>query len=275
MRTDIFAFGALAYEMITGRVAFAGTSQAQLVGAILKDDPPPIADASPRLAQTLSRCLAKDPDDRWQSAGDLLFELRSIAHHGPAAIGAGASRRRTLPRRVERTIWAAAVIACVAAMWFWTRGRDLPPAAAAPGGPPIRYTLSPAVGTTLSSTSGVPFALSPDGRHIVYVAMKADGGEQLWLRSLYSQVEQPLPGTEGGNTPFWSTDSEWIGFFSANTPEEDSRVQRADPSGRRERADKRRRGVERPRRDRVHDRTRRPVAGLRAGRSGVPGDNRQ
>ena len=215
MRTDIFAFGALAYEMITGRVAFAGTSQAQLLGAILKDDPPPIADAPPRLDRTLSRCLAKDPDDRWQSAGNLLFELRSIAQ-APAVAGDDPARRRRMPAWFERAMWTAAIVAGVAATWFSTRGRALPPAAAAPAGPPIRYTLSPAAGTALSSASGVPFALSPDGRQIVYVAMNADGGDQLWLRSLYSQIEQPLPGTEGANTPFWSADSEWIGFFSAN-----------------------------------------------------------
>ena len=218
MRTDIFAFGALAYEMITGTTAFAGSSQAQLVGAILKDEPPPIGNAvpevSPRLAQTLSRCLAKDPDDRWQSAGDLLFELRAFAQ-APAATGDGGVPARGLPRQLERALWAAASVACVAATLFWARSRESATGGVT-AGPPIRYTLAPAEGTTLSSAAGVPFALSPDGRQIVYSAIKADGSEQLWLRSLYSQLEQPLPGTEGANTPFWSPDSQWIGFFAAN-----------------------------------------------------------
>jgi Tol biopolymer transport system component/tRNA A-37 threonylcarbamoyl transferase component Bud32 len=218
-RTDIFAFGALAYEMITGTTAFRASNQAQLVGAILKDNPQPIADSvpdvPPRLAQTIARCLAKDPDDRWQSANDLLFELRSIVYP-PAAVGAGQSRRRGLPGWVERAVWAAAIVACVALTFFLARRRDVRPGDAATG-PPIRYTLFPAEGTSLYSRNGLPFALSPDGGQIVYASAGADGAAQLWLRSLYSQREQPMPGTEGANTPFWSTDSQWIGFFAANS----------------------------------------------------------
>ena len=105
MRSDIFAFGVLVYEMITGTRPFRAASQAQLLGAILRDDPPPVIDlvpdVSPRLAQTLARCLSKDPDDRWQSANDLLFELRSIAH-SPAAVAGAPSRRAGSPGVVER-----------------------------------------------------------------------------------------------------------------------------------------------------------------------------
>ena len=220
VRTDIFAFGTLAYEMITGRTAFPAANQAQLVGAILKDDPQPIVDLVPgvpsRLAQTLSRCLAKDPDDRWQSANDLLFELRSIAA-APAPTGARESQPRGLSRPVERAVWAAAFVACIVLTLFWARSRDVRSGDPVPGTPPIRYTLFPAEGTDLYSGYGLPFALSPDGRQIVYASAKADGTEQLWLRSLYSQLEQPIPGTEGANTPFWSPDSQWIGFFAANS----------------------------------------------------------
>jgi eukaryotic-like serine/threonine-protein kinase len=219
-RTDIFAFGALAYEMITGNTAFRATNQAQLVGAILRDDPRPIVesvhDVPPRLARTLTRCLSKDPDDRWQSANDLLFELRSSADP-PAATGAAESWPGGVPVWVERAGWAAAIVACVAVTLFWARRRDVRTADAI-AAPPIRYTLSPAEGTTLYSGEGLPFALSPDGRQIVYASVKADGSEQLWLRSLYSsQLEQAVPGTDGANSPFWSPDSQWIGFFAANT----------------------------------------------------------
>jgi len=218
-RADIFAFGAVAYEMITGRTAFPATSRAQLVGAILKDDPQPIADVARevplRLAQSLERCLAKDPDDRWQSASDLLFELRS---NGQPAAARGAAKSPTSAYRpwVERAAWAAAIVACVAVTFFWARRREVR-SGDAPAAPPIRYTLFPARGTALYSAQGLPFALSPDGRQIVYSSIKADGTAQLWLRSLYSQVEQPMPGTEGANSPFWSTDSQWIGFFAAST----------------------------------------------------------
>jgi Tol biopolymer transport system component/tRNA A-37 threonylcarbamoyl transferase component Bud32 len=219
-RTDIFAFGALAYEMITGRTAFRASNQAQLVGAILKDDPAPIVDTvpqvSPRLAQTLARSLAKDPDERWQSANDLLFELRSFVHPLDA-IGAGESRRHGAPGWIERMAWTSAIVACLAVAFLWARSRDVRLADPNAGTPPIRYTLVPAEGTTLYSGYGLPFALSPDGRQIVYASARADGTEQLWLRSLYSQLEQPMPGTEGANTPFWSPDSQWIGFFAANS----------------------------------------------------------
>ncbi len=219
-RADLFAFGALALEMITGRTAFQAANRAQLVGAILKDDPPSldrsIPGLPPRLAPTLSRCLAKDPDDRWQSAGDLLFELQSIGGANVRS-GSDAPPHRGLSRRVERALWAAAIIAVAAVALFSARNRGartlIPPAAT----PPIRYTLFPASGTALDSRYGLPFAVSPDGRQVVYAATSADGTEQLWLRSLYADLEKPVPGTDGANTPFWSTDGEWIGFFAANS----------------------------------------------------------
>ena len=220
VRSDIFAFGVLVYEMITGTRPFRAASQAQLLGAILRDDPTPVVDlvpdASPRLAQTLARCLSKDPDDRWQSANDLLFELRSVAH-SPAAVAGAPSRRAGSPGVIERVMWAAAIAACMGGTFWWARHGGVRRGDAESGSPPIRYTLSPAQGTTLYAGSGLPFALSPDGRQIVYASTSADGTERLCLRSLYSQLEQPIPGTEGANTPFWSPDSQWIGFFAANS----------------------------------------------------------
>jgi serine/threonine protein kinase len=219
-RADLFAFGALVYEMLTGKAAFPAKSQPQLISAILKDDPHPIVDVvpdlPPRLVHTLDRCLAKDPDDRWQSANDLLFELRSIVHP-PAAAGADKSPRRGLPRRVERALWAATVVAVAAVALFWVRSRHSGPDKSHASTPPIRYAVFPAAGTALYSGYGLPFAVSPDGRQLVYASTRADGTEELWLRSLDSELEQPLSGTEGANTPFWSTDSEWIGFFAANS----------------------------------------------------------
>jgi Tol biopolymer transport system component len=216
-RTDIFAFGALLYEMITAKKAFDGPTQANVIGAILKDDPQPIIEIMPdvpvSLDRALARCLAKDPDDRWQTANDLLFELRTPA--SPAT--AGVRRSRVLSRRVERAVWMALVIATVAAAGFWAQSRDVRPSAPTAEAPAIGYTLLPANGTALSSVYGPPLSLSPDGRYIVYVGAKTGGPTQLWLRSLYSQGEQALPGTDGANTPFWSSDSQWIGFFAANS----------------------------------------------------------
>ena len=219
-RTDIFAFGAVMYEMITGIRAFRAESQARLISAILKDDPRPIVEVAPGvpvpLAQTLSRCLAKDPDERWQTANDLLFQLRSIAT-SPGAIEIREPPPRRLPLRVERALWTAIVVASVVGTWLWARGRDVRPLTPVHGTTAIRYALSPADGTAFFSGYDLPFALSPDGRHIVYVAVKADATKQLWLHSLYSALEQPIPGTEGASSPFWSPDSQWIGFFAANS----------------------------------------------------------
>jgi Tol biopolymer transport system component len=111
----------------------------------------------------------------------------------------------------------AIVIAAVAGAGFWVQSRNVRPGASTTEAPAIGYTVFPADGITLSSVYGSPLALSPDGRHIVYVGATADGPPQLRLRSLYSQREQALPGTDGANTPFWSSDSQWIGFFAANS----------------------------------------------------------
>ncbi len=219
-RTDIFAFGAVAYEMITGIRAFRAQSQAGLISTILKDDPRPILDVAPDvpagLVQTVSRCLAKDPAERWQTANDLLFQLRSIAA-SPARIESSESRSARLPRRAERALWAAIVVASVAGTWFWARGRDVRPLAAVRETPAIRYALLPAEGTAFSSGYDLPFALSPDGRYIAYVGVRADAAKQLWLHSFSSGLDQPIPGTEQASSPFWSPDSQWIGFFAGNS----------------------------------------------------------
>ena len=129
-RTDIFAFGAVAYEMITGRSAFPAANQAQLVGAILKDDPPPIADLVPEapraLSKTISRCLAKDPDERWQTANDLLYQLRSIASSPQALDTREPQARRRVPRRIERGLWMAVLAASIVGTFLWSRTRDDP-----------------------------------------------------------------------------------------------------------------------------------------------------
>lgn len=219
-RTDIFAFGAVAYEMITGIRAFRAESQAGLISTILKDDPRPIVDGAPGvpvgLAQTVSRCLAKDPDERWQTANDLLFQLRSVAT-SPAGTEIVESKSPRLTRRAERALWAAIVVAALAGTWFVGRGRDVRPLAPVRETPAIRYALLPAEGTAYSSGYDLPFALSPDGRYVVYVGVKADATKQLWLHSFSSGLEQPIPGTEEANSPFWSPDSQWIGFFAGNS----------------------------------------------------------
>lgn len=220
-RTDIFAFGALAYEMLTGKRAFRAESPARLISAILKDDPQPIAELVPEvpplLIRTIARCMAKDPEDRWQTANDLLFQLRTIAV--PGVIDAVPSLPVRPSRRVERTVWVTVLLASIAGAWLWTKTRDVPAGTPTPTPPTtaVRFTVSPPEGTAFASSEDVPLALSPDGRQLVFVAAGTDGTRRLWLRGLYSLREQVLSGTEGANTPFWSPDSQWVGFFAGNS----------------------------------------------------------
>jgi serine/threonine protein kinase len=217
-RTDLFAFGAVVYEMITGKKALRAASPAGLASAILKDDAQPIADLVPQipppLAQAVARCLSKDPDGRWQTASDLLFQLRAIASASPTV-----ESRQARPRRltIERAVWTAAILASIFITLVWARSRDARAGNPAPITTAIRFNVVPAEGHALYSGYGMPFALSPSGGQIVYVADNATGTRQLWLRSLDAEHEQPLPGTEGANTPFWSPDSQWIGFFAENS----------------------------------------------------------
>jgi len=218
-RSDLFMFGVVAYEMLTGKSAFGGGSQAGIIGAILRDDPPPLVDTVPHmpppLARAISRCLAKDPDERWQTANDLLFQLRSI-ESTVSTVAVATSRARSLPRWVERFAWAAALPAAMVATYIWTQREGTSPSGPNTDPTAIRFTLSPPTGLALHPGYDLPFALSPNGSHIVYVGDKADGTKQLWLRPLTSELEQPIPGTEGANTPFWSPDGQWIGFFAGD-----------------------------------------------------------
>jgi serine/threonine protein kinase len=217
-RTDIFAFGAVAYEMFTGRPAFAADSAVGLMSAILKDEPQPISELAPGipgvLARSIQRCLAKNPDDRWQTADDLLFQLRSVAT-SPDSADVHPTRRRS-SRSVERLLWAAAVVVVIVVATIFIGRSSRVSIASAPQAPPTRFALTPPPGGAFYSGFDVSFALSPDGRNIVFVNQEKDGSKQLWLRSLYSGSEHALTGSEGASTPFWSPDGEWVGFFAAN-----------------------------------------------------------
>jgi Tol biopolymer transport system component len=223
-RTDIFAFGALLFEMLTGKTAFEGKTRASLLGAILKDEPPPAskvqAVAPASLDRIISTCLAKDPDDRWQSSRDLLRELKWVASgtaSGSATDAGPAKAGRHVPR--SRTAWA--VVGVLAAALLATsvvvvrHVRETPPAAEA-----IQFTIpppesqqfgGPSAGGTGTATQ---VAVSPDGRHVAFVA-GGQNGYQVWLRPVGALVSRPIPGTEDGRFPFWSPDSRFVGFFAA------------------------------------------------------------
>ncbi|HEV2064666.1 MAG TPA: protein kinase, partial [Thermoanaerobaculia bacterium] len=203
-RSDIFAFGAVLYEMATGRKAFSGKSQASLISAIMKEEPAPISSVSPLTPPALERvvrsCLAKDPEDRWQSAHDVAKELKWIAEGSAASLAAPAavtSRRRNR----ERLAWGIAAVAVAAAATafavFWLR----------PPRPPLPLRKLEIPVPQLNVGIGQPLRLSPDGARVAYVA-----GGRLRIRELAQLEAREVPGSEGAVDPFWSPDGAYLGF---------------------------------------------------------------
>jgi eukaryotic-like serine/threonine-protein kinase len=211
-RSDVFSFGTVLYEMLTGQRAFEGKSQFSVASAILEKEPAPISSIKPLTPRSLDhvvrRCLAKDPDDRWQSARDLALELKSISSGDPSAQSSGAALPLTRKKnRRELLAWSFAVLAAIAALAVFFLRR---PDAAVPAFPVFSSIIAPA-GTSfeIEGDMGTQPALSPDGSSLVFGA----GGE-LWLRSLRTGSERTLPGAHGAMNPFWSPDSLSVGFFT-------------------------------------------------------------
>jgi Tol biopolymer transport system component len=225
VRSDIFAFGAVLYEMATGQKAFAGKSQASLIASILSAEPPPISTVAPMTPPALDRvvktCLAKDPDDRWQTAHDVMLQLKWIAEGGSqAGVPAPLVARR---RSRERLAWGVAALLALStvalAALYLARPRPVLRA--------VRSSLLPPEKTTYHfiSDAGGPPALSPDGLQIAFTARDASGKASLWVRSLDSLTSRALPGTDGAMYPFWSPDSRHIGFFA------DAKVKKIEAAG--------------------------------------------
>jgi serine/threonine protein kinase len=219
-RTDIFAFGAVLYEMITGQKAFHGASQASLIAEILTADPAPLSSVQPLTPATLDRvvksCLAKDPEDRWQSAGDLARELKWMAD--PAVQSESGKLRPRPPDSRAAIPWivaAAAVLGLAAVSWFHFREP-------APGQQPsIRFTIP----TEAVLPSQV--RISPDGTRVAFVGLNAQGSKVLWIRPLDQLAAQALPGTEGAMYPFWAPDSRQLAFFDPQR----QKLKKIDSSG--------------------------------------------
>jgi eukaryotic-like serine/threonine-protein kinase len=211
-RSDIFSLGAVLYEMLTGQRAFEGKSQFSVATAILEKEPEPISTIKPltprSLGHVVRRCLAKDPDDRWQSARDLALELKSISSADPSAQSSAAALPVTRKKnRRELLAWSFAVLASIIALAVFFLRR---PDAAVPAFPVFSSIIAPA-GTSfeIEGDMGTQPALSPDGGSLVFGA----SGE-LWLRSLRTGSERTLPGAHGAISPFWSPDGASVGFFT-------------------------------------------------------------
>jgi Tol biopolymer transport system component len=214
-RTDVFAFGSVLYEMLTGRKAFTGASNATLISAILTSEPPAVSSLQPVSPAELDRlvrtCLAKDPADRWQSAHDVELQLRAMGGSGSVARpGAGAA---PAPRRFGWLPWAAATICAAIAAGALVRGggRGAAPAS------PVRFSVSrPENGEFGYQAEGNFLAVSPDGLQIAYVASDPKGGRRVWLRPLSALSGRPIQGTEEASSIMWSPDGRSIGFFAGD-----------------------------------------------------------
>jgi Tol biopolymer transport system component/tRNA A-37 threonylcarbamoyl transferase component Bud32 len=207
-RSDLFAFGCVLFEMATGTKPFSGKSQASLIGAIMNSQPPPISSLQPMIPPALDRvvktCLAKDPDERFQTAHDVKLQLEWIAEGGSAAgLPAPVVARR---KNREKLAWAVAAAALLAAAAFAAGYvRRAPPRPRA-----VRFEVPTPDGIIAIDAP----RLSPDGKILAFNATDSAGNTRIWVRPLSALTAQPLPGTEGTTRPFWSPDSRFLGFFA-------------------------------------------------------------
>jgi Tol biopolymer transport system component len=229
-RSDQFSFGAILYEMATGRRAFRRGSTIDTLSAILHENPEPIgsqgARVPPPLRWILERCLAKEPESRFASTRDLARDLSSLRDHidemSDSASGGWASAPELRPLRSPfvRIAGAAALALLLAGAAFLVlKARG--------GGEPITLSLEPPpdAAFNFNTSAPAPAAFSPDGRRIVFGARDTSGNSLLWIRALDESRSRPLAGTEGAIYPFWSPDSRFIAFFAGG------KLRRLDPSG--------------------------------------------
>ena len=232
-RADLFAFGAILYELLSGQRAFAGDTMADTMTAILKEDPPDLPIAArhipPALARIVDRCLEKSPAARFQSAGDLGFALETLSSHSGTAeaiVGRGAARTKR-----ERLAWSIAAVfgvafaaaLALAAFGYFGRAPSDIRTLRFPISPPDGWSLALATGPTGAATA--PLAVSPDGTRIAFLLRNAEGRDRLWVRSLDTLFARELVGTDGAASPFWSPDSRFLGFFA------DGKLKKVDVSG--------------------------------------------
>src|SRR5215467_12206308 len=209
-RSDIFSLGAVLYEMLTGKRAFEGKSQLSVATAILEKEPAPIASIKPLtppgLDHAIRRCLAKDPDERWQMARDLGLELKWIAEGGSQA-GVPLSLEGSRTSR-ERLAWTVAGVLAAVLLGGFVAYLRLSNSAARV----IVSDIAAPKDNRFNSLVNGRAVISPDGHAVVFSARDNGGKAALWIRSLDVPLPQRIPGTEAAVDAFWSPDSRRIGF---------------------------------------------------------------
>jgi len=214
-RSDIFALGSILYEMLTGQRAFQGKTTASTIAAILAADPPPLSSLQPMSPAELQRvvrgCLAKDPEERFQTVHDVKLQLKGIAESGSqTAISrpvASAHKGR------ERILWLVSGILLGGALAAFSLIPFLRPKMAVRG---LHAYIPVPEGTEFIFVGDrtAPVEISPNGTRLVFGATDMEGQRLLWVRALDASTSQPLAGTAGATYPFWSVDSRFIGFFA-------------------------------------------------------------
>jgi len=215
-RSDIFSFGTVLYEMVSGKRAFEGKSQLSVASAILEKEPEPVSTlkptAPPALDRTIRKCLSKKPDDRWQSASDLATQLSWMTDAGGAAAGLtvqDAEQRRGLKSLVWLMSGVMALVVLVAG-WAWMSLR---------GQTTLRRVMRFSIGLPEGDSLGGTWywypslAISSDGSQIAYVAHRA-GESRIYLRAIGEGTAHEVAGTERADMPFFSPDGQWLGIYS-------------------------------------------------------------
>jgi serine/threonine protein kinase len=215
-RSDIWAFGVVLFEMLSGKTAFQGETVVEILGGVLKSDPDwtalPATIPQP-LTSLLRHCLQKDRNRRLRHIADARFQIDQALHEPAAPAAAPAIVPRGRQRIWKLSTLAGIIAAAAIAVWHF--------ASAPSAAPETRLQI-----VTLPATNLTSFAISSDGRKVVYEAVSnSDSKDQLWLRKLESENAQPLAGTEGASLPFWSPDSRSVGFFA------DGKLKRIDIAG--------------------------------------------